>query len=139
MATKEEIAHFVGKRVQPVSPHYSETLEYLWAEPWMLQQERRARYTDEQVRQLARNLLSDAEFRSLELGAWLTTPDGQLIAEGVGIVLPPQIRPEYHLWVKAMQMAATMQQQEGKRRAAQYTLSLCLAGGATVYAYRSAA
>lgn len=66
---------------------------------------------------LAAAVLEDAGFRALQLGTWLNTPDGNLIAEVVGQVLPPNYRPEYHLVVEALKIAATHQRQAGVQRA----------------------
>jgi hypothetical protein len=70
-----------------------------------------------EVEALATQLLDDAEFRAIQLGTWLDTPDGQLISSAVLTLLPPAYRPETKLLVEALQLAAQMQQDAGKQRA----------------------
>jgi len=77
------------------------------------------------VDELATALFEDAEFRSLQLADWLSSPDGELIAEGVKLVFP-EWAPQFGLWVDAMQAAAKMQRTEGRSRAG------LLAAGATL-------
>ena len=66
---------------------------------------------------LADAVLDEAGFRSIELGTWLNTPDGRLISDVVGQVLPPGYRPEYHLVVEALRIAAGHQREAGIQRA----------------------
>lgn len=66
--------------------------------------------------QLAAELLEDAEFRALQLGTWLTTDQGQLIAEAVKMISPPFLRAEEQLIVEALTLAAR-QQSRGNQRA----------------------
>lgn len=108
MTTAEQIAAFVRSRAGLV-PSFN---------PWA---------TPLSAEHLAQALLLDGEFRALGLGAWLTTPDGAVIAEGVGMVLPPYLRPEYGLWVEAMQKAAQLQYSEGQQKAGAVALANCVA------------
>lgn len=62
-------------------------------------------------------LLDDAGFLALQLGTWLNSPDGNLIADAVGRVLPPIYRQEYHLVVEGLKIAAGHQRQAGVQRA----------------------
>ena len=67
--------------------------------------------------QLADELLKVAEFRTLQLGTWLGTTDGQVIAEAVEMVSPPFYRQDIELLVEALRLAAEMQRTEGRERA----------------------
>ena len=71
---------------------------------------------------LAKELVADAEFRSLLLGTWLGTTDGELISEAVGMVIPPWSKPQYDFVVGGLRLAAQMQQQEGQQKAGQIAL-----------------
>jgi hypothetical protein len=94
------------------------------------------------VEQFARNLVPDAEFRSLQLGTWLGTTDGEVIETAVGMVIPPFYRPEYELAVDGLKMAARLQQQEGQQvaeRVALFTVGASLFAAGLVALGRSAA
>jgi hypothetical protein len=78
--------------------------------------------------QLAHNLLSDAEGRSLQLGTWLGSTDGEIISHAVAMVIPPMYQPEYNLLVRALTLAAKRQREEGQEQAGR--LSLAIAGAA---------
>jgi hypothetical protein len=58
------------------------------------------------VEEFAAQLLEDAEFGALGLGSWLGTPDGRLIADAVGQVIPPTYHQVYGLAVDGLQLAA---------------------------------
>ncbi len=66
--------------------------------------------------------LQDAEFRALQLGTWLNTPDGQMIAAAVEAVSPPFYADDEKLLVKALQYAATHQREEGLHAAGRSAL-----------------
>lgn len=76
------------------------------------------------VNQLAKALVADAEFRSLQLGSWLGTTDGEVIETAVGMVIPPIYRPEYDLAVDGLTLAARLQQQAGQEVAGKVALSV---------------
>lgn len=63
--------------------------------------------------QIAEELVAESEFQALHLATWLRSPDGEMIADAVALVLPPAYRSEYELAVEAMQSAAEMQYEEG--------------------------
>lgn len=63
--------------------------------------------------ELAARLIEDEEFRALRLATWLSTPDGRLIAEAVGLLVAPVYRQEYELIVGALKIAAQIQYEEG--------------------------
>jgi hypothetical protein len=65
------------------------------------------------VESMARELLEDSEFRALRLADWLRSPDGQLIAEAVSLVIPADGRLEYELAVEALRLAAELQPEQG--------------------------
>jgi hypothetical protein len=70
--------------------------------------------------ELANQLLSDAEFRSLQLGTWLGTPAGHLITEAVSLVISPAYEPAFSFIISCLQLAADMQSQEGRQKAFNY-------------------
>jgi hypothetical protein len=78
--------------------------------------------------ELSRQLLADAEFRSLRLGGWLTTTDGQIIAAAVARVLPPTYEPVFNLVVDALMFAAREQQREGRQKAGLIALASIVGG-----------
>lgn len=73
-------------------------------------------------------LLSDAEFRSLQLSTWLGTTDGEIISDAVGLVILPIYRPEYKFFVEGLKLAAIAQQKEGQKVAARIALGVAGAG-----------
>jgi hypothetical protein len=80
------------------------------------------------VEDYAQLLLSDAEFRSLQVGNWLGTTDGEIISQAVAQVLPPFYRPEYDFVVNGLTLAANLQAQEGQQVAGKVALSVIGAG-----------
>lgn len=60
--------------------------------------------------QLAREFLADAEFQSFRLGTWLATPEGEVFAQAVEMVMPPFYRQDAELLVEALKIAAKLQQ-----------------------------
>ena len=95
------------------SPYWTSELDGLWG-GWEVQPWLESRPTAEE---LAAELLRNVEFRALELGAWLTTPDGRLVAAAVEAMAPPLYQSDVELLVAALQLAALGQQAEGQRRA----------------------
>jgi hypothetical protein len=76
-----------------------------------------------------RELLEDAEFQALNLGSWLGTTDGQIIADAVGTVIPPAYGPAYQLAVKGLTLAAEDEAKEGRKTAGKIALSAIVVGG----------
>jgi len=76
------------------------------------------------VDQFAKDLVADAEFRSLQLGTWLGTTDGEVIETAVGMAIPPIYRPEYDLAVDGLKLAARLQQQADQEMAGRVALSV---------------
>jgi hypothetical protein len=74
--------------------------------------------------ELAEQLLQDAEFRSLQLGTALTTPEGQLIAHAVEAASPPFYRSDEKLLVEALTLAAKMQNRQMAGRLALGTVAV---------------
>jgi hypothetical protein len=74
--------------------------------------------------QFAKDLLADTEFRSLQLGSWLGTTDGEVITTAVGMVIPPIYKPEFDLAVDGLRLAARLQQQEGLQVAGKVAVSV---------------
>lgn len=46
------------------------------------------------------------EFRSLQFGSWLGTPDGEILERGVQKVLPPLYQGPYQILIQALELAA---------------------------------
>jgi hypothetical protein len=74
-------------------------------------------------------LLQDAEFRALELGTWLGTTDGEIVAGAVEGFLPPLYRQDVELLVAALKFAADLQQTEGREVAGAWALGSILIAG----------
>jgi hypothetical protein len=94
------------------------------------------------IEQFAKDLVADAEFRTLQLGTWLGTTDGEVIETAVGMVIPPIYKPEYDLAVDGLKLAARLQEQEGQQVAGKVALSIVgvsLIAAGMVAAGRSAA
>ena len=77
--------------------------------------------------EIANDLLAGAEAEALDIGAWLTTPDGALIAEGVSLVIPPYYAEDFTLLVDGLKLAAKMQRRIGQRRAGAFALLIAAA------------
>jgi hypothetical protein len=63
---------------------------------------------------LAGQLFADAQFQALKLGTFLNTPDGQLLAEAVGMLTPLRYQQDIELLVAALQLAADRQHQAAR-------------------------
>jgi len=72
--------------------------------------------------EIGRWFLQDAEFRALELGTWLGTTNGEVIAGAVENFLPPLYREDAKLLVDALKFAADLQQTEGREVAGKWAL-----------------
>jgi hypothetical protein len=78
--------------------------------PWA--QQRRS------ARDIANDLLQEAEFREIQLATWVRSPDGALIAQVVTWVLPPTQALEFQLLVDAISVAADAKHRDEQQRAA---------------------
>jgi hypothetical protein len=128
MATRDQIAAYIQKKRAAGSgfglglgrtPWLQDELNYLWGRGFGFEP---PAASAEAVDGLASELYTDAEFRALQLATFFSSPDGKLIAEAVGLVLP--LGPEYDLWVAAMQHAAQMQYTEGPKAAGRFALAI---------------
>jgi len=100
-ATSEQIARYV--RSHPTFAPYAPRPNYpagIWL-PGVLPLQTAAELADE--------LLEDAGFRALELGGFLRTPDGELIASAVELALPRADSRVVSLAVEALKLAASEQ------------------------------
>lgn len=77
---------------------------------------------------LADGMLADAEFRALELGTWLGTTDGRILADAVGQVIPPSYEPLFTLVVDALRLASQEQAREGRKKAGELALATLALG-----------
>jgi hypothetical protein len=116
---QDEIVAFLWRRTSflpPVSPF-----------PWANSFQDPARLPT--VETQAKEWADDAEFRTLQLGSWLGTTDGEVITEAVGVVIPPIYQPEYNLAIESLKLAAKLQQRHGQRVAIVWALAgACVAG-----------
>jgi hypothetical protein len=80
--------------------------------------------------ELADEFLEDADFRALQLGTWLGTPDGASIADAVALVIPPQYRTVFNLAVDGLKLAADAQTRDERKDAAKFagTVLACAIG-----------
>jgi len=67
------------------------------------------------VEDLAQYFLAKPEYRALKLGTWLGTTDGQVVAQAVEMFVPPFYREDVELLVKALQLAASIQEKQGSQ------------------------
>lgn len=117
LAKCDQIADFLRRRITFIPSVYGHPWgRTAWQQPLL------------SVNQLAKALVADAEFRSLQLGSWLGTTDGEVIETAVGMVVPPIYRPEYDLAVDSLKLAARLQQQAGQEAAGKVALSVVGAG-----------
>lgn len=116
MTKQEEIAAFIDRhitlrRARGVDPRWLSTPARRHGQP--------ERPTAEQ---LGNELLAIAEFRALQLGGWLGTTDGQVIAEAVEMVSPPLYAEDVDLLVQALIYASQLQQRESQTVAGKVAL-----------------
>jgi hypothetical protein len=76
--------------------------------------------------EIANAMVEDVGFEALKLGGFLRTPDGELIAEGVGLALSPADRPVFKLAVDALTLAAERQQTISLKQAGVGALAMAL-------------
>ena len=122
MTKQEQIAAFLDQHITLPRVPVSYGLwgnAYPWARSYQYPYVAAQRPTVDHV---ARELLGITEFRALQLGTWLGTTDGQVIAQAVESVTPPFYRRDIELLVAALQHAATLQQQEGQQAAGRFAL-----------------
>jgi hypothetical protein len=108
MASQEAITEFLDSytahwpRVPAWPYHYSPPH---WQQPAMAYQ-----VTPEA---LADDLISNAQFRALQLGTWLNRPDAELITAAVQAITPPPYSQDIELLVEALKLAAQAQRRDG--------------------------
>ena len=66
---------------------------------------------------LAKEFLAITDFRTLQLGTWLGTTDGEIITGAVELVVPMFYAEDVALIVEALKLAAAKQLQEGRQKA----------------------
>jgi hypothetical protein len=122
MASQQEITDFLNHTVEWPRVE-NDTFGWSYSPRWdsfasMMPKERPT------AAQLADHWLGVAEFRSLQLGTWLGTTEGQMIAQAVEAMSPPLYRQDEELLVAGLTLAAQRQQEEGQQRAGKYALGL---------------
>jgi hypothetical protein len=108
--TREQITDFVNRYFTGLPRCYG-PLGFRPAGYGGLNQGRRA------AKDIAQELLGCAEFRALQLGTWLGTTNGEIITQAVEAVMPPFYAEDVALIVEALNLAAAMQQREGRQKA----------------------
>ena len=73
--------------------------------------------------EIAADLLTDVEFREVQLAGFFGSPDGQLISASVGRLLPYPASAEYQLLVEAVTHAAIAKQRDHQATAAVWTIA----------------
>lgn len=114
MTKPEQIADFVRRNVDFIydmagqnlrGPRpFASGLDFLFVTP-------SARPSIEDV---ARQIVQMGEFRSLQLGGFLATPNGQLIAQGVELELPLFYREDVEFLVAVLTRAAELQREDAQ-------------------------
>jgi hypothetical protein len=119
MTKQLQIAQFLAEHVTfPRAPWYLGSDAHFLAHAYPYGRPRPS-YED-----IARELLAIPEFRALQLGTWLGTTDGQVIAQAVELVAPPFYQQDIELLVAALKLAAQLQSQEGQDRAGKVALGI---------------
>jgi hypothetical protein len=119
MTKQEQIARFLDQYVTlpRATSRFASAGEEWLGQPYLVA---RTRPTQQQV---AHELLAIPEFRALQLGTWLSTTNGEVIAEAVELVSPPFYRGDIELLVAALKLAAAVQQSEGQSKAGMLALA----------------
>lgn len=118
---QEQIAAFLDKNIawpRVANPYGALTGGYPWAMDYP-----NAQWQRPTAEQLGQELFGTAEYRALQLGTWLGTTDGQVIAQAVEMVSPPFYRQDIELLVGGLQHAAKMQQGQGEQVAGRFALA----------------
>lgn len=76
------------------------------------------------VDELRDGLLAQAESDVLALGDLLRTPEGEVIAAGVAMVIPPAYAFDFKLFADALTLASREQQRVGRDRAGKFALAV---------------
>lgn len=109
MATQQEITSFVTRRFGlPLPAGPWPTLDHAVAGP---------RPPTTSAEDCARALVRDEEFRALQLGTWLNSPDGEVIAAAVQAALPQPYGYEAKVIIEGLQIAAKEQRRQGLKTA----------------------
>ena len=115
MSKQEKLAAFIDAQI--AFPRMTGPYRHAAAYPYgFLAQQRPT------AEQLAEELLGFTEFRALQLGTWLGTTDGQVIAEAVEMLTPPLYRQDAQLLVAALNHAAELQWREAQKIAGRVAL-----------------
>ncbi len=122
MNSTERLSDFVARRVEVGRVKPGASYHYLYAPYYLPPQSLPT------TEELARNLLADAEFRSLKLGNWLTSPSGEVLAQIVAEVVPSTLQPEFGLIVDGLKLAADLQKTNGRAQIGVGGLVLLFAG-----------
>jgi hypothetical protein len=112
MVTERQIAELVAAYIdaQPTaSRHWRGGVMWLGPQPT--------------TEELGAALLAAAESQALALGDLLRTPEGEVIATGVGMVIAPGYAVDYKLFVEALTWASREQQRVGRDRAGKFALA----------------
>lgn len=123
MTKQEQIAAFIDRHITlprmaaPYGPYQSPSA---YSYEYFSHQ----RPTPEQV---GHEIFQLAEFRALQLGGWLGTTDGQVLAAAVEMASPPLYRQDVELLVQGLTYAAQLQQREGQDTAGRLAFGVLVA------------
>jgi hypothetical protein len=103
MATREEVAQFIEEFIRDWPR------DQTWqGGPYPFRPQPAMAYQIS-AEELAGQMLETVGFRTLKLGSWLNTPDGEIIAAAVELLTPPPYAVDAKLLVDALKIAAAKQ------------------------------
>lgn len=109
MTKQDQIANFLNQHVTTFPRCYGPRRYSLGRDMWNRQRPL--------APSIAKEFLGITEFRTLQLGTWLGTTDGEIITQAVEIVVPMFYAEDVALIVEALKLASAMQLQEGRQKA----------------------
>lgn len=119
MTKQEQIAQFLDERITfPRVMSVYGWAEAAWHQPYLYPYQRPT------AEELAKEFLAIPEFRALQLGTWLGTTQGEVIAKAVEMVTPPFYRQDVELLVVGLKLAANLQATEGQDKAGKIALGV---------------
>lgn len=91
--------------------------------------------TQQDIDNLTSYLLEDADFRAIQLGTWLGTPEGKEVRVAINKSLPPVYRPYAELFELAVMRAATLQHEGKVKESGRYVIGAAVVIGAGMLAW----
>lgn len=109
MSKQEQIARFLDEHVSGL-PRCHGPFRYTLSQGSIWDTRRST------AEEIAYDLLEIAAFRSLQLGTWLGTTEGQVLVQAVEMVVPMFYVEDVELLVEALRIAAELQQRQSRRK-----------------------